>query len=439
MKIDFSDLEKQVQERGSVFTLDNGMTVISEHVPNSGLAYGNLIMSPGGYIETSENQGLMHFLEHMCFDASKKFPSREERSLRAGQLGMNMNAGTSYYSIVFNVLGGNGSSYLLSEHFPEALSLIKDIAFDPVFTEEGLNREKSVVLRELAQKQQAKRNNAFQEIQDVLQDRLYSNNLLKLRDGLGTQENIVSFTLDQLRACHDKYFGARNGILQLVGDTRINGDLIGHVDSIFGDVKPGEKTIVYQDIPEDSFNGREVIVFDNPVCHDGPAYIGVNFRAPSITSKDYATNQLANFILGEGMNSILFHELRDKRGLVYSHDSSLTGDSQTGLLQISYQVDRDKIEESLEALDIALTRLKEGYFPSELVDGFRANKLPTFLQMFQNPGWIQRELHTRYNKQFQPSITTLEATRQMIDVTKEDAIRIANAYLGEDRLTTIIK
>lgn len=439
MKIDFSDLERQVQERGSVFTLDNGMTVISEHVPNSGLAYGNLIMSPGGHIETSENQGLMHFLEHMCFDSSKQFSSREERSLRAGQLGMHLNAATSYNSVVFNVLGGNGSTYLLNEHFPEALSLIKDIAFDTMFTEEGLAREKDIVLRELAQSNQAKRSNSFQTIQDITQLRTYSNNQLKLRDGLGTQETITSFTLDQLRECHNKYFGARNGVLQLVGDTQINGDLIAYVDSIFGIVKPGEKTQPYQDIPEEPFNGAELMVFDSPTPHDGPAYIGVNFRTPPITSKDYAANQLANFILGEGMNSLLFHELREKRGLVYSYGSSLMGDSQTGLLHISYQVDKSKIEESLEALDVAITRLKDGDFHCELVDGFRANKLPSYLQMFQNPGWIQRELHTKYNKQFGPSITTLEATKQMIDVTKEDAIKIANTYLGENRLTTIIK
>lgn len=84
--------------------------------------------------------------------------------------------------------------------------------------------------------------------------------------------------------------------------------------------------------------------------------------------------------------------------------------------------------------------MKKGDFDDRLVDAFRAAYLPNVLSSLQNPGWIYAELLERYDMQrFENESTSLQRLPLAFDVSKTDVVDVANKYLGENRLTVVVK
>ncbi len=437
MAIDFKDLEKQIEERGRIQTLDNGITLITENVPGSGLVQGNIEISAGAGHETDEDHGIMHFLEHVIFGPSILYPNRDDRSLQSSLLGLRLNANTGHYQINYPIQGANSSQYILQENFLESFRIISEMTFSPNINEESLQREMSVVQRERIEHEQKNAAKPFYDVTKTIGTKVYGNNPLFRKEILGTEESISRITVPKLREYHSNFFVGNNLLVQIAGDLNSGIVLEDAIKDELNKVPKGNKAKNLDIMPEKSFNGRERLDLVSPV--KGNAIVEIYFQLPPSHNFDAIPMDLLSYILGSS-NGLLFQDIREERGLVYSIGSQIEGHRKTGLLKIGYGVEPKHLDESLQAVDDNIQKLKEGKFDARLVDAYVAATLPGALYSFQNPGWIYNELNQRHGVEklgFESS--ALQRLQTSLNLNKKDVVNAANQYLGEDRLTVIVK
>jgi len=434
MALDFSNLEERIKESGKIQTLDNGVTFISENVPSSGLVSGQIIISAGSAYEKSQDHGIMHFLEHMSFGGSRLYSDRNERNLKSGLIGLDINAQTGPFTVNYPVRGANNSSYLLQQNFSEAFQIVSDMVFFPNIDEESLQREKKVIQRERIESEQ--RENS--PVEKSVRERNWGNNIHLFNGNLGTEDSITRIDTQTLRNYHSRFFVGNNTIVGVVGDLNSGSDLEGVVRENLSEIPSGQKVAPVEILPEKPYNGREVLDFNSYNLKS--CDVNLYFQIPPTHSYESNSLALLNYVLGGSFNSLLFQDVREKKGLVYSIGSGIEGHAKTGFLRINYNVAPEYLSYSLQAVDDNLKKLREGSFSETLVDSYKAAYLPKVLFGLQNPGWIFSELFDRYDSErFGFESTGLQRLPLAFDLTKQDVVDVANKYLGEDRLTVVVR
>ncbi|AHG44370.1 peptidase M16 [Rhizobium leguminosarum bv. trifolii CB782] len=294
--------------------LKSGLTVVTETMPHlESVALGVWIKS-GSRNETEDEHGIAHLLEHMAFKGTARRSAREIAE-EIEDVGGEVNAATStettsYYARV------------LKDYVPLAVDILADILTESAFEEEELEREKQVILQEI--------NAANDTPDDVVFDRFsevaYRDQTLG-RAILGTPETVVSFTPQQIRA----YLG-RNYT----------------TDRMFVVATGAVEHEEFLRMVEDRFASLPTAPSAPPVM-EAARYIGGSVREPRdlmdaqillgfegkpYHARDFYCSQILANILGGGMSSRLFQEVREFRGLCYSVYAFHWGFSDTGIFGI---------------------------------------------------------------------------------------------------------
>ncbi|ANP84395.1 M16 family metallopeptidase [Rhizobium leguminosarum] len=294
--------------------LKSGLTVVTETMPHlESVALGVWIKS-GSRNETDNEHGIAHLLEHMAFKGTARRTARQIAE-EIEDVGGEVNAATStettsYYARV------------LKDYVPLAVDILADILTESAFEEEELEREKQVILQEI--------NAANDTPDDVVFDRFsevaYRDQTLG-RAILGTPETVVSFTPQQIRG----YLG-RNYT----------------TDRMFVVATGAVEHEAFLRLVEDRFASLPTVPSAPPVM-DAARYIGGSVREPRdlmdaqillgfegkpYHARDFYCSQILANILGGGMSSRLFQEVREFRGLCYSVYAFHWGFSDTGIFGI---------------------------------------------------------------------------------------------------------
>ncbi|MBB3443237.1 insulinase family protein [Sinorhizobium sp. B11] len=294
--------------------LKSGLTVVTQTMPHLESAALGVWIKSGSRNETEDEHGIAHLLEHMAFKGTARRSAREIAE-EIEDVGGEVNAATStettsYYARV------------LKDHVPLAVDILADILTESAFEEEELEREKQVILQEI--------NAANDTPDDVVFDRFsevaYRGQTLG-RPILGTPETVVSFTPQQIRT----YLG-RNYT----------------TDRMFVVAAGAVEHDEFVRLVEDRFASLPTTPNAPPVME--PArYIGGNVREPrdlmdaqillgfegkAYHARDFYCSQILANILGGGMSSRLFQEVREFRGLCYSVYAFHWGFSDTGIFGI---------------------------------------------------------------------------------------------------------
>lgn len=294
--------------------LKSGLTVVTQTMPHLESAALGVWIKSGSRNETEDEHGIAHLLEHMAFKGTARRSAREIAE-EIEDVGGEVNAATStettsYYARV------------LKDHVPLAVDILADILTESAFEEEELEREKQVILQEI--------NAANDTPDDVVFDRFsevaYRGQTLG-RPILGTPETVVSFTPQQIRT----YLG-RNYT----------------TDRMFVVATGAVEHDEFVRMVEDRFAGLPSEPNAPPVM-EAARYIGGNVREPrdlmdaqillgfegkAYHARDFYCSQILANILGGGMSSRLFQEVREFRGLCYSVYAFHWGFSDTGIFGI---------------------------------------------------------------------------------------------------------
>lgn len=302
-------------------TLANGMTVVTDRMPHLKTVALGIWVRTGSRAETRDLNGITHLLEHMAFKGTKTRNARqiaEEIEAVGGEL----NASTS-------IEYTNYYARILAEDLPLAVDIIADILQNSTFEKEELMREQHVILQEIGAAYDSPEDRAF----DLFQGAAWPDQPLG-RPILGTPDTVQSFSPDALnRYLADRYRGP-DMVLAAAG-------AVDHEALV--------------KLAEEKFSGfsSEPALKEEPSLYFGgesklsrdlmEAQILIGFEGKPYKSEDYYAIQILASVLGGGMSSRLFQEIREKRGLCYAIYSFHWAFADTGLFGLHAATSQEDI------------------------------------------------------------------------------------------------
>jgi len=328
-----------------VTKLASGLTVATERMPHLETATLGVWVGAGSRSERAEEHGISHLLEHMAFKGTTTRSARriaEEIEAVGGEI----NAATSVENTCYY-------ARILADDLPLSVDILSDILTRSVFDPEELERECHVVLQEIGAADDAPEDLVF----DMLQERAFHGQPIG-RPILGTPETVASFGREHLTTYLDRHYLSSRAVISAAG--RVDHDeVVALVERHFAELPtgtaPAEEPATYL--------GGDV----REVRDLSEAQVTLAFEGRPYASPDHHAAQILATVLGGGMSSRLFQEIREKQGLCYSISAFHWGYRETGLFGIHAatgegDLDRlmaglaDEIARSVEALDEAEIR-----------------------------------------------------------------------------------
>ena len=294
--------------------LPNGLRVITERMQHVRSVSVGVWIATGSREEEPELAGISHFIEHMVFKGTKN-RSAEQIARAADSIGGGLDAFTSKELVSFNVK-------VLDEHLPQAFDIIGDLVRNPLFDSAEMEKEKGVVLEELKMET---------DNPEYLAHEIFASNYWKGhslgRSILGTRQTIKSFDRGMLESYYQRFYTPRNIVITAAGNLS-HRKLTRLVEDHFGDLKR-------QSLPEDlgkPTHHAPLVFREKKSIEQVHLYMGL----PSIAMahKDRYSWYLLNAILGGGMSSRLFQNIREKQGLAYTVFSELTMYRDAGCMMV---------------------------------------------------------------------------------------------------------
>jgi predicted Zn-dependent peptidase len=285
-------------------TLPNGIRVVTERMPHVRSVSVGIWIGTGSREEADHETGLSHFVEHMVFKGTKN-RSAEQIARSVDSIGGGLDAFTSKELVSYNVK-------VLDEHLPDAFDVVADLVRNPLFQKEDIEKEKGVILEELKMEV----DNPEYLIHEIFSSNFWKGHPLG-RPILGTKQTIRTFDRDKVDGYYKQFYVPSNILVTAAGSLD-HKRLVNLVEDHFADLKP-RRTKKVQDIPEP----HAPLVFRNKnSLEQVHVYVGV----PSIAISHEARFAcfILNAILGGGMSSRLFQNIREKQGLAYTVYSELT-------------------------------------------------------------------------------------------------------------------
>ena len=308
--------------------LSNGLVIASEAMPHIRSASMGVWIQCGSRIENAGNCGISHFIEHLLFKGTKhRSTSKIAETIDA--IGGQLNAYTEkeyvgYYAKV------------LDEHLPVAFDLLSDMVMHPAFPGVEIERERNVIYEEINMVEDSPQ----ELIQDMYLECFWKKHPLG-RPIAGTKKSVSGITREDIRKFFKKHYTTSNIVVTVAGNIR-HRDVQKLAQHYFGDMKTGAAAV--SGAPPQTAAGRTIRNKSN--LEQTHLILGTN--APPIASKErYCAHLLCN-ILGGGMSSRLFQNIREKRGLVYSIYSMLNQYRDAGTLIVYAGTAPDKAEEVVE-------------------------------------------------------------------------------------------
>ncbi|MCY7356321.1 MAG: insulinase family protein [Rudanella sp.] len=305
-------------------TLPNGIRIVHKQILHTQIAHCGIMLDIGSRDESPDQLGLAHFWEHMAFKGTEKRRSHHIIN-RLENVGGELNAYTTKEKVCFH-------ASVLGLHFEKATELLADIAFHSVFPEKQIERERGVILEEMAM--------YYDSPEDALQDdfdQLVFQNHALGSNILGTPETVNSFTREYLQQFIADHLDTGRIVFASVSNDPFP-KVVRMVSKYLADI-PQQTTTRQRKAPTVYVPQRQMV--ERPITQ---AQCALGRPAFSLTDpRRLPFFMLVNLLGGQGMNSRLNMNLREKFGLVYSIDAGYTPYLDTGFLGIYFGTDPKKV------------------------------------------------------------------------------------------------
>ena len=302
--------------------LENGLTVLFEK-RDVDVTTVMLGVRYGSAYDSVEEKGMAHFIEHLCFKGTEKRNVREVAE-EVEKVGGDLNAFTHEEITAYHVK-------LPSDYLDIAMDVIFDIFFNPIFPEGDVAQEASVICEEIKMNRDNPMRHVFKGIQENLYEEPFGYSTL------GRANVIKAMTREQLKGKHDEVYVPENSILCVVGDNDF--DEVVSLAEKFSVDREGDEKLEMPEIILKSVKTEE----SRDSLEQSNIVLGFHF--PKASERERYAAEVFSTILGQGMSSKLFSEVREKRGLVYGVKSELDMGKNYGYLVIWAGTDTSKVEE----------------------------------------------------------------------------------------------
>jgi len=386
-------------------TLANGVRVLTASMPQAQSVTCALMFAAGSRYETPETNGIAHFTEHMFFKGTERRPSARQLAGEIDAIGGEFNAFT----------GKEYTGYYVkcaAEHRPVALDVLVDMIRHSRFEPEEIEREKGVIVEEM--------NMYFDTPRDyiggVYDELLYDDQPLGW-DIIGRKETVRAASRDTFRQYVDRWYKPERLVVGLGG--RVDGDLLAELEALLGDLDgraPGRPAPVRL-----TENGSRVKVHTKA---SDQAHICLGVRSYPLEHPDRYVLQLLATVLGGGMSSRLFSEVRERRGLAYYVFGVNHSYTDAGSLYSQAGVDINRIDEAVTTIAAELRRAADEPIPADELEKARSFAKGRFVLQLESPqGLIMYGLR---REALEGRTTEPEDVLAALDaVTAEDVQRVA--------------
>ncbi|MCX6590024.1 MAG: pitrilysin family protein [Acidobacteria bacterium] len=324
--------------------LPNGIRVVTEHMPHVRSVSVGIWINSGSRSETKPENGISHFLEHMLFKGTTS-RSAEQIAREVDSIGGHLDAFTSKELVSYN-------TKVLDEHVPVAIDVLADLVLNPVMRAEDVEKEKGVILEEL--KMEA--DNPEYIVHETFISRFWKGDALG-KPIIGTPKTIKSFTREMLSEYHQRIYRPSNILITSAGYLD-HQELYQLVAERFGPLKPD---VAPQVAPPPATHAE--ITYKRKRLQQVHLCLGVP-SYPVAHERRYA-GYLLNTVLGGGMSSRLFQNIRERQGLAYAVFSELNLFRDTGCLAVYAGTSKENTTKLVKSVLQEFRRLKEEMVPAD--------------------------------------------------------------------------
>ena len=399
-------------------TLGNGVRVLTAPMPQAQSVSCFLMFAAGSRYETADIGGIAHFAEHMFFKGTDRRPTARSISAEIDGIGGEFNAFTGKEFTGYYVKCAAATRDV-------ALDVLVDMIRNSRFDAEEIEREKGVIVEEM--------NMYFDTPRDfvggVYDSLLYGDHPLG-RDVIGTKETVRAATRETFTSFLDRWYRPERMVVGVGG--RIGDDLLERLEELLGSIEPRETGA-----PEPAVipaNGSAVSVFTK---QSDQAHIVLGARSYPLGHPDRFALQLLTTVLGSGMSSRLFTEVRERRGLAYYVFASNAAFLDAGSLYAQAGVDIQRIDDAVSTIAAELRRMAEEPVPAAELEKARAFAKGRFVLGIESPHGtimygLRREVLLGEAEEPEAMLAGLDA------VTAEDIQRVAQDVVGKQLKLAVI-
>ncbi len=310
-------------------------------MPHTRSAAVGVFVGAGSRYEADQIAGASHYLEHVLFKGTEKRPEPQLISGAIESVGGMMNASTDREATMY-------FCKVAATHFPLALDVLTDMTRHPLFAPNEVERERGVIIEELNMT-----NDQPDAYADMLIDEALWPDQAMGRDIGGTKESVGAISRLALADYHASQYVPNNVVVSVAGNIA-HDEVVGRVDELLGDWPAGDP-LPWEDV-RPTGEGVRVRLGNR---HTDQAHLCLAVEGVSAASPDRYTVDMLNAVLGEGMTSRLFMELRERRGLAYDVHSSSMHYRDCGALIVTSGVDTSNVNEAITAVIEEFEKLGE--------------------------------------------------------------------------------
>lgn len=396
--------------------LPNGVRVVTEHVPGVRSVTIGCWLSVGSRDESVPESGLAHFVEHMMFKGTVRRSAREiaeTMDATGGQL----NAFTSKEATAYH-------ARVLDQHVPVAMDLMADMLLHSTFASDELDREKEVILEEIGLMEDSPED----LVHELFDAHMFGDHPLA-RPVLGTRDKVERHSREDVMRFVRTHYTPSKLVIAAAGNVT-HEHLVSEVHRLFGHLEGTTPPLRVNSTP--NYAPRRVAISkDSEQVH-------ITVGAPGLRRGDdrrYAM-ELLDIIVGGGMSSRLFQELRENRGLVYSTYSYSAMYTDTGVFGVYAATRPERAGEVVALIEKELAAIARGAISAEEVNRAREQaKGSLTLAMESTASRMGRLAGSElWNERY---VSPEELIQRLDAVTVDDVSRLAAELLDPGRLSVV--
>ena len=397
--------------------LPNGLIILTEEMAHIRSVSIGIWIKTGSRHEEAEINGISHFVEHMVFKGTET-RSAEDIARQIDSIGGNMDAFTAKECVCFTVK-------VLDEHLPIALDVLSDLVLHPVFDVKDIARERGVILEEIKMDEDSP---------DYLVHEIFTQNFWRDhplgKPILGTKETVRNFEQPLLFDFYRQRFSPGNIIVSAAGNIN-HARFVELVSRAFQHLKPAKNgfheapPVVSSRIVLRNKKSLEQV----QICVGVPAYpIAHDLRYPSY---------ILNTLLGGGMSSRLFQNIRERQGLAYAIYSELNPYRDTGCLSVYAGTSLESAAKVVESIVQEFRNLKTETIPEEELRRAK-DQLKGSLMLSLESSTARMSNLARQEMYFDRFFGLDEIIQRIEAVTVEDLVAMANEFFHTDKIAVTV-
>jgi len=342
--------------------LDNGLRVITSTMPHSRSVCLAILVGAGSCYESEEEAGISHFAEHLFFKGTQRRPTSQEITQDIEGVGGIINGGTDKELTIY-------WCKVAKPHFPIALDVLSDLLLNSRFDSKEIEQERRIISEEINMNMDLPQ----QRVGMLIDELLWPEQPLG-REVIGYRETISSITREQMLKYVARRYMPNNTVLSIAGNIQ-HEEAVAQIEPLFSKWAVGELMTDYITNDKQTEARLRIEPKDIEQAHLCLAVHGFPRSHPQRFTLD-----LLNTVLGGGMSSRLFTEIREHKGLAYDIHSYTEHFLKSGSFAIYAGVDPRKVETAVAAILKEMSQIKQGITANELTRAKELSKGRLYLR-----------------------------------------------------------